>query len=291
MTHPEDANARDYTQFFSRHLIGLCWYKGPVNANGEFTEKPGFQCASGFLLQVEDRYCLVTAGHVLTDIDDRLEKNGHVAKQHSLFDIWSPRATVRQRIPFDFTDAETLVLEYQPNLGIDIAVIELPELYLKMLDQTIEPFTHERWIHQHRVVFDFYAILGIPSEAAVEEINGTSVTTYPDPQVIFVNAVPPVVPDDANTPLPQFFGKILPGDPIGDIGGTSGGPILGFRKNDEGQLDYWPVAVQSRWRRGSRTITGTSLPHFALALHEWIASRRENNASKNMHRSGGPGAF
>lgn len=274
-----DANARDYTEFFSRHLIGLCWYEGPVNENGEFTEKPIFQCASGFLLQVKDRHCLVTAGHVLADIDERLKENGHVAKQHSIFDIWSPRATVMERIPFDFTDAEAIVLEYRPDLGIDIAVIELPDLYLKMLDQAIEPFTHERWIHQYKVDFDFYAILGIPAEAAVEDINGSSVATYPEPQVIFVNAAPPVVADDANTPLPQFFGKIMPGDPVGDIGGTSGGPILGFRKNDAGQLEYWPVAVQSRWRPGSRTITGTSLPYFALALHNWIAYKRENEAS------------
>ncbi|MFN3149994.1 hypothetical protein [Bremerella sp.] len=278
MTHSMDDNARDFTEFFSRHLIGLCWYEGPVDVNGDFTETPAFRCASGFLLQVEDRFCLVTAGHVLADINDRLRKNGHVAKQHSLFDIWSPRSTVKERIPFDFTDAETPVLEYQPELGIDIAVIELPELYLKMLSQTIEPFTHERWIHQHNVAFDFYAILGIPGEAAVQEIKRNSVTTFPDPQVIFVEAAPLVAADDANTPLPQFFGKILPGDPVGDIAGTSGGPILGFRKNDKGQLHYWPVAVQSRWRARSRTITGTSLPHFALALHEWLASQPEHKA-------------
>ncbi len=148
-----------------------------------------------------------------------------------------------------------------------------------MLDQTIEPFTHERWIHQHKVDFDFYAILGIPAEVAVEEINGTHGITYPNPQVIFVNAAPPKVANDANTPLPQFIGKIFPGESIRDIGGTSGGPILGFRKNDEGQLHYWPVAVQSRWRGRSRTITGTSVQHFAFALHEWIAYQRENKAN------------
>src|SRR5262245_21839263 len=151
-----DANARDYTEFFSRHLIGLCWHEGPVDGNGEFTQATEFHCASAFLLQVEDRYCLVTAGHVLADIDDRLKKHGHVARQHSLFDIWSPRSTVKERIPFDFTDAETPVLEYEPELGIDIAVIELPDIYLKMLVQTIEPFTHEQWIHQHKIDFDFY---------------------------------------------------------------------------------------------------------------------------------------
>ena len=278
MTHPLDSNARDFTEFFSRHLIGLCWYEGPVDEDGNFTRTPIFRCASGFLLQVEDRYCLVTAGHVLTEIADRLEANGHAAQQHSLFDIWSPRCTVKERIPFDFTDASAIV-QNDPTLGIDIAVIELPELYLKTLSQTIEPFTHERWIHQSDVEFDFYAILGIPAEAATQEVGGMSITTYPQPQVIFVEGAQPVVEGEGKIRLPQFFGKILPGDPIGDIGGTSGGPILGFRKNEDGQLHYWPVAVQSRWRSASRTITGTSLPHFAMALHEWLASRRAENAS------------
>jgi hypothetical protein len=224
-------------------------------------------------LQVEDRFCLVTAGHVLIDIEDRCKKNGHVAQQHSLFDTWSPRSTVKKRIPFDFTTAVTPVLEYNPQFGIDIAVIELPDLYRKMLIKTIEPFTPERWIHQHKVSFDFYAILGIPFEAVAEEVNGNTVMQYPNPQVVFVESVPPVIADEGATPLPQFFGKIVLGDPISDIGGMSGGPILGFRKNDQGQLHYWPVAVQSRWRPGSRTITGTSLPHFAIALHDWIASQ------------------
>ena len=272
-----DTNARDFTEFFSRHLVGLCWYEGPVNRKGEFSENPIFQCASGFLLQVEDRLRLVTAGHVLTEIEDSLKKNGHVAQQHSLFDIWSPRCTVKERIPFDFSDAPSIV-EYDPTLGVDIAVIELPDLYLKMLSQTIEPFTHENWIHQSNVQFDFYAILGIPGEAATQVLDGNSITTYPQPQVIFVETAPLDAEIHIDTPVPQFFGKIMEIDPIGDIGGTSGGPILGFREEPNGQLRYWPVAVQSRWRQGSRTITGTSLPHFAMALHQWLASRRADNS-------------
>lgn len=279
MTHPLDSTARDFTEFFSRHLIGLSWYEGSANDDGIFTQKPIFRCASGFLLQVEERYCLVTAGHVLIEIEERLQETGHIARQHSLFDIWSPRSTFRERIPFDFTEAGTLFLEYAPDLGVDIAVIELSDLYLNLLAQTIEPFTHERWIHQHKVVFDFYAILGIPGEVVVEEVTDTTVSNYPEPRVIFVESAPPIALDEANTPLPQFFGKILPGESIRDISGTSGGPILGFRENDQGQLHYWPVAVQSRWRPEKRTITGTSLPHFAAALHDWLANQRNEDAS------------
>lgn len=276
MIDPRDLAARDYTEFFSRHLIGLAWYEGPANEQGDFTEKPTFHCASAFLLQIEERFCLVTAGHVLLDIDKRLAENGHIAKYHNLYDIWSPRATIKEPIPFDFTKAESLIILFDPELGVDIAVIELSILYRELLAQTIQPFTHDRWLYQANVKFDFFAILGIPGEIASQIVDDTEqvIFTYPKPQVIFVEASKPVVAEDANTPLPQFFGKIRSNETIGDISGTSGGPILGFRLNDQGQLHYWPVAVQSRWRRESRTITGTSIPHFASKLHEWLESRR-----------------
>jgi hypothetical protein len=162
-----DENARDYTEYFARHLVGLCWYEGPVNARGEFTRHPDFHCASGFLLQVYDTFCLVTAGHVLTDYDKR-KKKGLVGKHHSLLDFWSPRARFSEPIPFDFTDAPALV-EESPERGLDVAVIALPNIILEALSQTIEPFTHERWLHQGSISFDFYAILGSPSVDATQE--------------------------------------------------------------------------------------------------------------------------
>lgn len=274
MTNPLDLNARDYTEFFSRHLIGLCWYEGPVNSDGEFAEEPKCGHASGFLLQVQDRYCLVTAGHVLKEMKERCEADWYSAKHHSLFDVWSPRSTVKEAIPFNFADAPAIVTD-NTSLGVDIAVIELPSFYLEMFSQTIEPFTHERWVYQANVQFDFFAIVGIPYVASEKETShtskGFSVTTYPQPQVILLEASSPITPEDENSLMPQFFGRILPGHPIQQLAGVSGGPILGFRKEPDGQLRYWPVAVQSRWRRGSRTVTGTSLPAYASALHQWLA--------------------
>ena len=77
-----DAKALDYTEYFCRHLIGLCWYEAPVNDNGEFTRHPDFRCASAFLLQVFDTLCLITAGHVLTEYNKR-KKKGLVGQQHA----------------------------------------------------------------------------------------------------------------------------------------------------------------------------------------------------------------
>jgi hypothetical protein len=268
-----DANARDFTEFLSRHLISLCWYEAPVNSHGEFTRRPDFHCASGFLLQVYDTFCLVTAGHVLTDYNKR-KKNGFVGKNHNLLDIWSPRAEFKMPTPFDFTDAPARV-EDSPERGLDYAVIALPDHIMRSLLKTIEPFTQERLLHQTDTDFEFFAILGTPVVNAIQQSgrvgNNHSVTTYSNPQVIFVkNCSNP--PDNTKaSEFPQFIGHIQPNETISHMDGTSGGPIFGFRKARDGQLQYWPIAIQSRWLPQSRIVIGTSISIVAQGVHNWIS--------------------
>ena len=64
-----------------------------------------------------------------------------------------------------------------------------------------------------------------------------------------------------------FVGRIPPEVEIQDIKGMSGGPIYGLRKSETGQWSYNVIALQSWWRKKSRTTFGCSLPAFAEALH------------------------
>lgn len=155
---------------------------------------------------------------------------------HRLLDIWSPRSTCKEPILLNFTDASALV-EYLPERGLDFAVIVLPDTILQMFPQTIYPFTHEQWIHQANLKFDFFAILGIPSVDATQYTgrNGIrhTITTFPNPRVILVEACLDPPSDTQETIFPQFVGRIHPSETISDIVGTSGGPIFGFRKNEK----------------------------------------------------------
>ncbi len=268
-----DREARDYTEYFLRHLIGLTWYDGPVNAQGEFTRQPEFHCASGFLLQVHNTFCLVTAGHVLTDHEER-KKQGIVGKHHSLFDGWSPKAKIKEPTPFDFTQAPILV-EYAKDRGLDFAVISLPNFILEALLQTIEPFAREQWLLQAGIDFDFYAVLGIPAADATQDTGSDGrrhwVTTFPQPRVIIVEKCPSPPSETQGLEFEQFVGSISPNESISEIGGTSGGPVLGFRKGPQGELLYWPVAIQSGWWRRSRVMVGTLLPPVAEGVHAEIS--------------------
>ncbi len=278
-----DSGARDYTEYFARHLVGLSWYDGPVNAQGEFTRQPEFLLASGFLLQVYNTFCLVTAGHVLTDHDER-KKRGLVGKGYCLFDGWSPRAKIKDPTPFDFTDAPAL-MRYEKDLGLDFAVIRLPNFILEGLLQTIEPFTHKRWVYQAGIDFDFFAVVGSPAIDATQEMGSDgrrhSVTTYPQPRVVLVEKCPSPPSETQGKEFEQFVGSINQNENIAELGGMSGGPVLGFRKGQERHLLYWPVAIQSGWWRQSRVVVGTSLPIVAAGVHDWIKQlvRGENTGS------------
>jgi len=45
----------DTEAFLRRHLVGLSWYEGEVNANGELTHHPDYHTASAFVADVADK--------------------------------------------------------------------------------------------------------------------------------------------------------------------------------------------------------------------------------------------
>jgi len=278
------ASEAEILSFFCRHLIGIGWYEGPVDEKGEFTAEPIFFGASGFLLQPHESiatYSLVTAGHVLRDHDERMRKPNMATRQPSLFDIWGPHSKCNERIPFDLFYAPALG-DYDKEAGIDFAVVALPDLVLRVLGQTTIPFTKGNWIHQSNITFDFFAMLGLPNEEAEQirsRIDGIeSITTFQNPILLFVEPceLPATITPSTE---PQFVARIDSRVDIESIVGMSGGPILGFRKNADGQLAYWPVAIQSRWLPDRRIVIGSFLPPLAARIEEWIDRFIEENVA------------
>lgn len=265
----------DALKFFCRHLIGIGWYEGYVNAHGEFTKKPTFYGASGFLLQfyedLPDSLCLITAGHVFTDYQERKTKENYKAKDCNLFDQWGPNSTCTKPIPFNIFESDVLSVCDEAN-GRDFALVPLPYLLRQLFSQTTTPFTRSDWIYQHRVDFDWYAMLGLPNEEAKQitgkQKNRKVITTFQNPILLCLEPcpLPEDIPSAAN---PQFIGRIR-NQPLESIQGMSGGPIFGFKNNPDGQPKYWPVAIQSRWLRQRRIVIGTLISSVALEIEQKI---------------------
>ena len=62
-----------------------------------------------------------------------------------------------------------------------------------------------------------------------------------------------------------FIGKV---DTPFSIAGMSGAPVFGFRRNSQGQWEYRPVAIQSRWYEKHQIIFATPISPVMRAFEE-----------------------
>jgi hypothetical protein len=59
----------------------------------------------------------------------------------------------------------------------------------------------------------------------------------------------------------------------------SGGPIFGFRRNEDGRLSYHVVALQSWWDEDKRIVFGCSVPFFAERVYELMEWQPDDGLS------------
>jgi hypothetical protein len=253
--------------FMSRHFVALIIPCETFNNDGSFY-RVGALHFSGFVLALHGRLYWVTAGHCFRDTD-KLIADGvvRVLEGGGFVDYLGYEATHRQPYPFSYVPNCGCYL-YKPDLAIDCGLIPLDILQTRcFLANKVAPITRENWIHQHRLSFDFYKMLGVPEDGVLQEAlpNG-SIDIGVRPTMVAVNRLDPSEVDDGQAGW--FVGQIDPGaSELKTVKGMSGGPIYGFRRDDNGQLTYHVVALQSWWRDRSRTIFGCSFPMFAEQLH------------------------
>ncbi len=106
--------------------------------------------------------------------------------------------------------------------------------------------------------------------------SNTEMVAEFEPVMIEIDRLSPS--DVENVPSDTWFVGRIPQDFIKDIKGMSGGPIYGFRKAENGQWSYHIVAVQSWWRKDSRTTFGCSVPVFAEAVHAAMIAESEDES-------------
>lgn len=268
----ENAPQERLVAFMSRHFVALVCEYETINQDGSIHER-GTTVYSGFLMQIYGRTFWVTAGHCLKDeLDRNIDKGTLRVIGGGFLDYFGHEATHRHIVPFTYEAHTALYLE-EPENGLDFALLMLDELQKGNFDANkLVPIPRENWVHQPRLTFDFYRMLGIPNSVyphkTLAEVDIRQVMIAVDRLTIDEVGEPPPdveVPTDA-----WFIGRLDPDAAIKDIRGMSGGPIYGFRRDDAGKWRYHAVALQSRWWDQSRTIFGCSIPYFAEAIHRQI---------------------
>lgn len=126
------------------------------------------------------------------------------------------------------------------------------------------------------MAFSLYKILGFPSHLVQYSVTSSGELVGGFQPVMFnIDRLSPSDVEDVPADI-WFVGCIPPEVTIKDIKGMSGGPIYGFRKSENGQWFYHVVALQSWWRKESRTVFGCSVPIFAEAVRAVLMGESED---------------
>ena len=229
-------------RFFHKHLIPILFTVQDGELSRQFI-------VTSFVLSIDDRWFLITAGHCIQEIEE-LKSKGVKIVSCSLIDNMGEDARFEHKIPFAYENASPEYLS--DDLDYDYGVIRLSHYYRQLLESNnIEPLTEEVWDKQPSE-FHFYKLIGVPYELLEITPKFIHVTTT----LIDVELINAELREKLKISSHQFAGKVLLGKGIKNIEGISGGPIFGFLENPPGQLKYWLVALQSRWFSDSKIIIG-----------------------------------
>jgi hypothetical protein len=256
-----------------RHFLSLGWHVQPVDADGNATGPSTGICTSGCLFEYRGVYSILTAGHVLKDIESNFLKSGKfVVHGCCLIDTFGNDAISNHPIPFVYEDAAKFFIDNADD-GLDFGLVTLSDYYLALMDKNgVVAIREENWRKQCDAAIDWYAMMGLPScytQVTSRVVDGRSYTDYGvSPTMFRINRLDKAPEDSIKTSYERFVGQIDDRTPIDDIAGMSGGPIIGFGKAG-GKDAYWPVAIQSGWLPKRRITFGCPVPTIGALLDEY----------------------
>jgi hypothetical protein len=252
-----------FIQAFGRHLVALCvTFKEKDSRN----PLPSFRAYACTLLHIEGRNFLLTAGHILSELQQALKSQEVEILNAVLQDNFGIERICDLPIPFDLKNAEMFFID-DAEEGLDFGVIPLRPYYVNLLAANgMVALAEENWARQHAVHFDLHLMLGLPAEYTSDRINpegegSVAATMF---GVKCLDELPEGIP---TTRFRRFVGELNPDLALASVRGMSGGPILGF--NLTPPMRYWVVALQSTWLPGRRLVFGCPLPVLASLMTDW----------------------
>ncbi|MDX8522071.1 hypothetical protein [Mesorhizobium dulcispinae] len=257
------------SDFFGRHLLAICVTYRLRNSSED--QSPLFAAYNGTLIEISGATCFLTAGHVLADLQEKLEDDRIEIIDVVLADTFSQDQVSDKPVPFDVRNERFYIVDDKQQ-GLDFGAIPLRPYYTNLLalNGTIA-LDEKQWIHQHEVLFDGYAMLGLPQQLTSPAVDSSG-TASVSPSLFWVMRHENPPEGTPQTTYPRFVAQLGNDLPVTDIKGMSGGPIFGFRIEGENAVRYWVVALQSSWLPTSRIIFGCPLPTMAPLLKDLMTN-------------------
>jgi len=263
MNDQDNAPAR-LLKVLSKHVVQLSCLDAKTEPEGTPTDVRNFDpkefSITAFVISVRDVWFLVTAGHVLRDVEERLKTGRQIVKSR-LIDGFGTDETLPP-IVFAFEDMPKW---HVFSDGLDYALIALRPLDVEnLIAGGVEPLSEGSWTDMPEEL-DAYYLLGFPKQA-----TDTTVDSRPDGGMVNVSTGTPLLPLRPITDPPEemkldaerFHAEVMlpagSGDGadvcLTDISGMSGGPVFAIAHDGKKTLRYWVVAVQSSWLESSRIL-------------------------------------
>jgi hypothetical protein len=247
-----------------KHIVCLSWIdvKSEPDSfgNKQSDFAPDAFAVSTFVVSIKNIWFLVTAGHILKDLQSRLDSGRRIFKSRLFAGLISPPSS--ESIPFNLEDTPRWYI-YED--GLDYAVIPLrPAFVNPLIADGIIALNENHW-KDYPEEDGEYVLLGFPSQA--QDISITSSGEKGNVNIVLGCPLLPVFPvSDPPEVLKRqherFYAKVpiakgMTDDPnvkLTDINGMSGGPLFVIKWINNNNIEYWLVAVQSGWHKPTRIL-------------------------------------
>lgn len=254
----------EFVGHFASHIVGLR-FRFRLNDDVQRT------VFTSFAMSVDGRWFLVMAGHCIQLVED-MRAAGY-EHRCELVDCFGKSAQFDEPIPFEFN--ETTAFRLFRNEDYDYGLVSLPFNTVELLHSNgIVPFDETAWDHEHETA-KTYCMLGIPEGLTDFQKYQSAIPVVLLSVCELAEGEEPYEKKDG----PMFYGRVVSGLP--SIKGMSGGPILAFGKNNNGEEKYWLHAMQSGWYPHIREIYACLMLPIGRYIRQRLMEMEEELANEN----------
>lgn len=253
-------------KWISRHFVSLnIVYRHLDDAGNPEPERRVGTCSSS-VLSVGKLWFLATAGHVIQELDALVNHPRVLVEETFLVDSLGVNATHLVNIPFSYRDSPRHSV-FEDGLDFGIISLSANERSL-MMANGVEPIPLSNWTTHDVDKCCTFALLGMPAEFVTLEtrdVQGVRVGTM----LVSLTRLRDLPAGADRTEHERFIGEIQKELSLQSLGGTSGGPIIGFELQENGEMRYSVVAIQSKCL-GNRYIFGCYTKYVGMMILETL---------------------
>ncbi len=263
-----------------RHIVPFSWLDiADASTAHESTIPhlaPDTFCITSFVILFQGYWFLITAGHIIPVLRERLKSGRKILKSRLLTEIAGGEGC--DALPCDLANEPVWYVDQD---GIDGAAIVLHPFYVKyLLACGICPLTEPQWTNVPGSATAYY-LLGLPDQVqqrkrTTHRTGGNISHTIWMPFLPLCRTENP--PEVLRPEIPRFYSHVPSVDAppevaelgFESIGGMSGGPIIAVDDPKSDQSEYWLVAVQNSWDADKRVLAATFMETIAEKIRQWI---------------------